>query len=256
MLVVISPAKKQNTSPYPPNLPTSAPIFQSHTALLLNHLKSLSPADVKKILGVSDALGALNYERYQQLNSPEHPEIPALFCYQGDVFQSLRASTLPLKALEFAQSHLFILSGLYGLLRAFDRISPHRLDMNTILKISSIKSLRDYWKPLITTQLNLALSQQKNKVLINLASAEYANSIDREAMACPIVDIKFREKNEDSKTIPGALAKIARGAMARFILENQLDHPEPLKEFSALGYQYEPRFSSTLVFVFAKGNRA
>ena len=171
MLILISPAKRQDFDIAPPvKFTCTTPAFLTHTHELVDVLKEKSAADLQKLMSISPVLGKLNFERFQSFEKA--PSLSAIFAFQGDVYQGLSAATLPQSALEFAQAHLIILSGLYGALRPFDHIQPHRLEMGTTLATNKGGNLYQYWGDLITDQINQSLAKQKNPVLINLASQE------------------------------------------------------------------------------------
>lgn len=255
MLSIISPAKKLLATPRPSYKKSTSLRFLEQTLELVELLKSMNVAEISQLMGLSETLARLNFERYQDFSidgSTKQPSANALFLFQGDVYQSLNASTLEDTAIEFAQKHLNILSGLYGLIRPLDLIQPYRLEMGTSLANSAGNNLYDYWQPTLTTHLNNELKKHQNPVLLNLASSEYCKAIKASALKYPMVNVHFKEnKNGQLKTI-GIHAKKARGAMARYIIENQLDDIDGVIRFKNLDYQYQKSLSDELNLVFSR----
>lgn len=179
---------------------------------------------------------------------------PALFLFQGDVYQGLDAKNWDQKTLHYAQDHLRILSGLYGLLKPLDAIQPYRLEMGTRLENPAGKTLYDFWKHAVTHALNQQLAEQKNPVLINLASIEYVKVVDEKTLDYPIITINFYEKKNDRLKMIGIHAKKARGAMARFLMQHQSENLSCLKEFKELGYKFHAPTSSERHFDFVRNS--
>ncbi len=246
MLSIISPAKKLITNPLASHENSSQLDFQTQTKELANQLKDMTVAEISTLMGLSENLSRLNFERYQDFNlsgSAEQPSANALFLFQGDVYQSLDAFNFSESEVSFAQEHLNILSGLYGLIKPLDLIQPYRLEMGTKLKNSHGKNLYDFWQERLTSKINQRLETHKNKLIINLASTEYSKAINLKKLNYPIINIHFKEtKNGQLKTI-GIHAKKARGAMARFIITSQADCLNDILEFSKLNYEYQSSLS-------------
>lgn len=242
MLTLLSPAKKLLNIEKPYVGITSKPSFGDKTGALVTLMQSKTVADIATLMDLSDDLATLNFERYQ--NFWDAPVYPAVFLFQGDVYQGLQANSWEQSTVEYSQSHLRILSGLYGLLNPLDSIQPYRLEMGVRLKNPCGKNLYDYWQDTITQALNQQLKEQKNPVLINLASTEYFKAVNEKKLDHPIVTINFYEKKNDQLKMIGIHAKKARGVMAKFIMENQIDSLEQLKQFNELGYQYNEPSSS------------
>ncbi len=242
MLILLSPAKKllKSTTPYLGK--TSQPLFTNKTNKLVKLMQSKSVHEIATLMDLSPDLASLNFERYQQFDKQQ--AYPALFLFQGDVYQGLQANTLQPSAIDYAQSHLRILSGLYGLLNPLDSIQPYRLEMGVRLENPCGKNLYNFWQETITQALNDELAGQKNPMLINLASTEYFKSIDEKKINYPIKTINFYEKKNDQFKMIGIYAKKARGVMARFLIEHQIDNIEQVKAFNLLGYTYNPNTSS------------
>jgi cytoplasmic iron level regulating protein YaaA (DUF328/UPF0246 family) len=252
MLTLLSPAKKQTFDfTLPHSFNTTPPSFSKQTKALIQQAKTLTEKDLQALMSISPTLANLNAKRFQQFD--EAPTQPALFAFQGDVYQGLDAASLPPKAIEFAQDHLAILSGLYGLLRPLDQIRPHRLEMGINLTTAHANNLYEFWGTEITQLINQRMSTQNHPVLINLASQEYFKSIQPTLLKHPLIHIEFKEHRDGRYLIFGLLAKRARGKMARFIVSNAIDEPEALKSFNVDGYQFTPSLSESNRWVFVRG---
>ena len=227
---------------------STQPLFANRISELVQLMKSKSVEDIAILMDLSPELARLNFKRYQnflpQENCPISQSYPALFLFQGDVYQSLKAISWDHVSVDYSQSHLRILSGLYGLLRPLDAIQPYRLEMGVRLRNSYGKNLYDFWKNCITNTINQQLDLQVNPILINLASIEYFKAIDVGNMAHPIVTINFYENKNNELKMIGIHAKKARGTMVKYIMENQIDTLEELVLFTDLGYRFNPDSSS------------
>ena len=247
MFVIISPAKKLLSIAQPFEGETTLPSFIQYAMDLVQLMKLKSVAEIARLMDLSQDLALLNYNRYLHFNLTEMPvdkSYPALFLFQGDVYQGLAAKSWNQRDIKYAQSHLGILSGIYGLLKPMDRIQPYRLEMGVRLENPKGNNLYEFWRELITQTLNEQLASDDNPVLINLASTEYFKVIDRAKINYPIVTINFYEhKNNEIKMI-GIYAKKARGLMAKYIMNNQINCYEELKEFNDLGYVFNRNTSS------------
>lgn len=254
MLSLISPAKKLAQASQIPPQQTSTILFEKQSTILVKILKTMTVADIATLMGLSEKLAQLNFERYQDFNfkgSKRQPSHPALYLFQGDVYQALDANNLSKKAISFSQDHLMILSGLYGLLRPLDLIQPYRLEMGTKLENPKGKDLYALWQQTVTEQLNKTLSHHKNPFILNLASTEYSKAISVKALKYPMINVNFKENKSGKLKTIGILAKKARGTMARYILENQFDTIDKIKSFDELGYQYTDTLSDqkNLMFI-------
>ena len=241
MKFVISPAKSLNfETPIPEVKPTEL-LFPKETERLQKLMQKKSVKGLSKLMGISDALAQLNWERYQQFQFPMQAPLakPAVFVFDGDVYQGLKAHELEASAWDTLQERGRILSGLYGLLRPFDSIQPYRLEMGTPMKVGVAANLPAFWKQKITQQLNTELSAED--YLINLASAEYFKAIDQKMLQARVISPEFRELRDGKLKMISFFAKKARGMMARFIVEQGPETPEDLIGFSADNY----RFSET-----------
>ena len=253
MLMVISPAKSLDFTPSDPHVPASTPAMAADIAELAKVTRRLTKADLKRLMDISDNLALLNRERFQAFDPDSEDGVQAAMAFDGDVYNGLQARTLDKAGLGFAQKHLRILSGLYGLLRPLDVIQPYRLEMGTRLKTRRGSSLYDFWGPRIATALNEASEGAGEPVLINLASQEYFGAVDRKALTLPVVSCHFREiRAEEPAKIISFYAKKARGLMARFAIDQRLDRAEGLKDFTVAGYGFDPAASSAEDWVFTR----
>ncbi|MBI2786446.1 MAG: peroxide stress protein YaaA [Legionella longbeachae] len=248
MLILLSPAKKllKISQPYSGNV--SQPEFTDKTKVLAKIMQTQSIEDIIALMDLSRDLGELNYNRYQNFCLDDtavlQSSYPAIFLFQGDVYQGLQADIWEQSTIQYSQNHLRILSGLYGLLKPLDCIQPYRLEMGVHLKNPDGKNLYDFWRHSLTAALNQQLALQKNPVLVNLASTEYFKVIDEKKLNYPVITINFYEKKNNQLKMIGIYAKKARGVMAKFLMQNQFDDIESLKTFSELGYEFHEPTSS------------
>lgn len=257
MIVVLSPAKSLDFDSELPDHSHSDPVFPHEAEKLLNKLKKYSVSKLKSLMNISEDLAQLNAERYQLWTLPftESNARPAIFAFTGDVYQGLDAKSLKKKDLDFAQKHLRILSGLYGVLRPLDLMMPYRLEMGTKLNYSSkVKNLYQFWGDRITKQVLHDMQAVSAEVLVNLASNEYFKSIQQKKIEQPIITPEFRDwKNGEYKMI-GFFAKQARGVMARYIVQHQITDPEQMKGFSGSGYTFNAQLTKGNTWVFTRDN--
>jgi len=252
MKVVISPAKSLDfDSELPTPLQTES-CFLEEAERLNKVLRKKSPKALKTLMGISDNLANLNYERNQQWERPFTPENarPAVYAFNGDVYQGLDVYTLPQEMIDGMQEKLRILSGLYGLLKPLDLIQPYRLEMGTKLRQGKHKDLYDFWRKKITQKLNDELAG--DKLLVNLASNEYFKAIDTKTLKVPVVDIVFKDFKNGKYKIISFFAKKARGYMTRYIIENDCQSVDDLKGFDHDGYAYSEELSSGNQLVFTR----
>lgn len=252
MLIVLSPAKALDFTPAPASTPVSAPQLTDQTAELAKVTKKLKAAEVKRLMSLSDALAKLNRDRFQAFDPASEEGVQAAFAFNGDVYAGLRARELDKKALAWAQDHVRILSGLYGVLRPLDAIQPYRLEMGTRLKTKRGDSLYDFWGPRIAEALNAAAVGHKDKTLVNCASGEYFGAVDRAALALPVVSCRFLEEKDGETRILSFFAKKARGLIARYAIDNRIERHEDLKGFDSAGYRFAPGLSSETEFTFTR----
>jgi cytoplasmic iron level regulating protein YaaA (DUF328/UPF0246 family) len=254
MLIVISPAKKLDYSSPVAAKNYSQPQLLDHSAELLQGLKKLSPQDVCALMGLSDNLGALNYERFQAWDRPftEDNAKPAILAFKGDVYQGLDADSMTDEQLDWAQDHLRILSGLYGLLRPMDLMQPYRLEMGTKFANQRGKDLYQFWGNIITDEINSLLSNAKTPVLLNLASNEYFKSVQQKNIAGRVVTPVFMDKKGDKYKIVSFYAKKARGLMSAYIIKNKITVVEGIKKFDVDGYSFNSAMTDGDSWVFTR----
>lgn len=254
MLLVISPAK---------TLDFSEPSYTTHTTprlldksdRLIEILREKTVPDLQKLMNISEDLAVLNAERYADFERPFSLDNAkqSLLAFKGDVYQGLQVEDFSEAELSFAQDHLRILSGLYGVLRPLDLMQPYRLEMGTRLQNGHGKNLYEFWGDTITELLNHDLQQLESKALVNLASKEYFKSIDTDQLEADQYNIDFKEKREDgSYRIIAVYAKKARGMMCRYVIKNRLTKPEELRNFDMDGYAFNQELSKERHFVFTR----
>ena len=254
MLAILSPAK---TLDYETPLKTklnSQPIYGRESNQLIKTLRTFEPFEVASLMKISDKLADLNHKRYVEWrNKPaESKTRPAALAFKGDVYQGLEAESFNDNDLKFAQRHLRILSGLYGLLRPLDVIQPYRLEMGTKLKTSKGQNLYDYWGTKLTTGLNEALKESKEGTLVNLASNEYFGAVQPKLLEGSLLNIGFKEKRNGQLKFVSFSAKQARGLMAKFIIKERLKKPDDLKNFDLEDYKFNKKLSSELDWTFSR----
>ncbi|MBT2989682.1 MAG: peroxide stress protein YaaA [Candidatus Thiodiazotropha sp. (ex Ctena orbiculata)] len=255
MLLTISPAKTLDYETPPVTSSHTKPAFLKQSRQLVNILRSYSAMDLAELMKLSMKLSELNFDRYHSWKTPFtlNNAKQAALAMKGDVYSGLDAETLNKKGFEFAQQHLRILSGLYGVLRPLDLMQPYRLEMGTKLPNDKGKDLYAFWGEQITRAINRDLKAQGDDVLINLASNEYFKSIKPRLIEGRIITPQFKERKNGSYRMIGVFAKRARGLMSRFIIDNRLCHPEEIQQFNSDGYRYNKRLSRENQWVFTRG---
>ena len=254
MLLVVSPAKNLNYSKLERGLQTELPRMLEQTEKLVDRCRQLSPADLSSLMKISDKLATLNAERFQTYSKSftEDNAKAALFAFNGDVYTGLDAESLSDDEVHYAQSHMRILSGLYGLLKPLDKMQPYRLEMGTKLAIDGSKNLYEFWGDQITTLLNKDIAAQGDNILVNLASNEYFSAVNAKSLDAMIIQPQFKDEKNGKFKIISFYAKKARGLMARYIIQNQLTDVSQLREFSVGGYQYSDDMSTPTTPVFIR----
>lgn len=252
MLIILSPAKTLDYSSPVPELPLTMPDFLSQSRALIAILRDLSVQDIAALMHLSDKLAALNVARFGDWSPrfTDRTSKAAILAFKGDVYEGMEAWTFSPAEHDFAQQHLRILSGLYGLLRPLDRLQPYRLEMGTPLANPVGKNLYAFWGDTLATALNAALAEQGDDLLINLASDEYSKAALTPALKARVITPQFREEKDGKSKVVSFYAKRARGMMSSYILRNRLQHVEELKDFDSHGYAFNKKLSSgdTLVF--------
>ncbi|MEE4160450.1 peroxide stress protein YaaA [Pseudomonas viridiflava] len=254
MLMVISPAKTLDFETPPTTERFTQPQYLDHSQELISQLRELAPAQIAELMHLSDKLAGLNAARFGSWTPDFTPENAkqALLAFKGDVYTGLQAETLSEDQLDYAQKHLRMLSGLYGLLRPLDLMQPYRLEMGTRLANARGKDLYAFWGTRISEWLNEALADQGDDLLLNLASTEYFSAVKRSALNARIIDIEFKDLKNGQYKIISFYAKKARGMMSRFVIEERIDSPEALRAFDVQGYRYNAELSSPSKLVFLR----
>ena len=254
MLLVLSPAKSLDYETPATTSDHTVPEFVEDSMILINQLKKMSLKDIAELMSLSDKLAALNVARYAEwskkftlTNSKQ-----AILAFNGDVYEGLDAKSLDKKSLKFAQEHLRVLSGLYGILRPLDLMQAYRLEMGTSLKNNRGKDLYEFWDEKITLKIKGELEKHRVPVLLNLASDEYFKVIKPSVLGFDIISPIFQDEKDGKFKIISFYAKRARGLMARYIVDNKIDNPDELKNFDIEGYQFAPKESTLQKPVFRR----
>ena len=245
MFIVISPAKR---------LDEKSKMFEDYTLprhpdktqVLISILKGFSPAELQELMHINQQLADLNIDRYHNFKKRHNKQnsLQAIFAFNGDVFLGLQAKTMTDESIRFAQDHLRILSGLYGVLRPLDLIQAYRLEMGTKVKTETANELYSFWGTLITSMIKSDMRKVNSDVLINLASNEYYKAIDTKKIKARIITPNFREDKDGELKFYPVFGKKARGLMSRYIIDNQISDPEDLKGFNYENYYYDERNST------------
>jgi len=256
MLAVISPAKKLDFESEPHSQEHTQPQFLDKADILVDRARRLSRAKLGRTMRLSDKLADLNFQRFQDFSTPFTlaNAKQAAWAFNGDTYVGLDATNLDPADLDFAQGHLRILSGLYGLLRPLDLIQPYRLEMGARFKPPRADNLYGFWDGPLTAAINEATAKQEDRSVINLASVEYFKAVHEENLIGPVITPVFKEVKSGVAKVLGMFAKRARGAMARYIIKNRLESPEQLKSFDADGYAHRPDLSEGNTWVFTRDN--
>ncbi|MBY6135840.1 peroxide stress protein YaaA [Nocardioides marinus] len=243
MLVVTSPAKKLDWAERDQDM--TWPALHDDAVALAEVARALTVAELMKLMHISLDLAQLNYTRFQEFAADPATEAtrPAVLAFAGDTYQGLEASSLDAEELAWAQDHLRILSGLYGVLRPLDAMQPYRLEMGSRLKNPRGKNLYEYWGSRISEALNEQAAATGAQVLVNCASQEYFGAVDLSALKLRVVTPVFMEDKNGTPKVVSFYAKRARGAMARYIIQHRLNDAASLKDFDAGGYAYQPDLS-------------
>lgn len=258
MLTLLSPAKTLDLSPSPPGLPTTRPRFKSDTAVLIERCKKLDAAGLAKLMKLSEPLAELNQQRFQEM-SPSFTKKNSKACllaFQGDVYRRLDAASLAKPDLRWAQDHLRIISGLYGLLRPFDLIQPYRLEMGTRLDTERGKNLYEFWGSRLADALNRENRKRPAAAILNLASNEYVKAVPAARLELPMINAHFQEIRDGKLKTIGFSAKKARGMMARYVIQNRIEDSKGLEMFSDEGYGFRPDLSSANAMFFVRDRPA
>jgi uncharacterized protein len=256
MLVVISPAKSLDFDTLPPAHTPTQPQFLAKSEALVKLVRKWKADDVRALMGISEKLAQLNVERFKTFSTPFTPANAraAMFAFDGDVYTRLDAYSLKKTDIEFAQKHLRILSGLYGLLRPLDLMQAYRLEMGLPVAVGEAKNLYSYWGDVVTESLVAELAGHKSRVLINLASIEYFGAVKAKAITGGVITPVFKELRGNKAQIISFFAKQARGQMARYMVTQRIDRAEGLKDFNIDGYRFDAALSKPHQYIFTRAS--
>lgn len=252
MKIILSPAKSLDFESKLPTQKTTQPTFLDQSQKISKVLKEKSVKELSELMGISKDLSQLNFERNQEWALPFTKENAraAIYAFNGDVYRSLDAYTIPVSKMDKVQDTVRILSGLYGVLKPLDLIQPYRLEMGTKLPIGENKNLYEFWKSNITAVLNKELKD--NELFLNLASVEYFKAVDTKILKVPVINVDFKGlKNGEYKTI-GIYSKLARGLMTRYVIDNNAKKLDDIKAFDLENYRFHDRLSSKNKLVFTR----
>lgn len=245
MLIVISPAKTLDFEAEPTSALATQPMFEEEPLKLVKKLQTFSKKKLMSLMDISADLAGLNVERFAKFGTMGEAQQlkQAILAFKGDVYLGLEVERFSEEDLNYAQDHLRILSGLYGLLRPMDLIQPYRLEMGTSLKVGRKKNLYEFWDKKIAEALNAAIDASGSPYLINLASQEYFQSVKRDKLKFEVFTPQFLDKKADGYKVVSFWAKKARGIMTAWIIANRIENPESIKEFNLAGYVFNPGLS-------------
>jgi len=254
MLLVVSPAKKLDFDTPLATNEFSQPTLLGHSELLMDRCVKLSPDQIASLMKLSDKLAGLNAARFGEWSLPFSPDNArqAILAFNGDVYTGLDANSFSDTDFSFAQQHFRILSGLYGLLKPLDLMQAYRLEMGTRLDNVRGNNLYQFWGDIITKELNQALTEQGDNILVNLASNEYFKAVNKKTLKAEIITPQFKDWKNDQYKMISFFAKKARGLMARFIIQNQLTDIEQLKTFDLAGYEFNADLTQGNEWVFTR----
>lgn len=254
MLFLLSPAKTLDMDNPSPISECSQPLWQAQTELLLSTLQTFSPAELANLMSLSPKLADLTHQRYQSLSFPftQQNAKQAVFAFHGDVYEGLSAETLSVEQVTYLQAHLWILSGLYGLLKPLDLMQAYRLEMGTKLTTLRGRDLYSFWGDLLRNAISERVANEAESVIVNLASEEYAKSAKLQTMPYRVVTPIFQDEKAGQFKVISFYAKKARGMMVRYAAQHAIDHVEALKQFDSDGYVYCDQCSSADQWVFRR----
>ena len=250
MIVLLSPSKKLDEDSKIPTSTFTQPAFLDHAEDLASDLKKLNRGEIGDLMSLSTNLSNLNYDRFQSFETPFNTSNArqSIFTFKGDVYDKMDIENYNEDDLTFAQQHIRILSGLYGLLKPLDLMQPYRLEMGTKFNNQRGKNLYDFWGNLITENIN----DEKGDLVVNLASQEYFKSINPKKITKPLLTVHFKQYKDGKLKTIGLMAKRARGMMADYIIKNKITQKDDLLKFNTDGYQFEPDLSKENEWVFTK----
>lgn len=253
MIILLSPAKTMNFDAGDWPAPTK-PHFLKEAREVATAARALSPARLKSMMSISDQLAALNHQRFVEFRGDgrANTQKPAALAFNGDVYLGLSAKTMDAADFAFAQEHVRIISGLYGLLRPLDAVEPYRLEMGSKLKTARGKTLYDFWGDAIARELEKSLKAHDDRAIVNLASVEYFSAVAPAALKSRVVTVNFREEKDGKLRALQFFAKRARGMMARFAIDNCINRADDLKTFDVEGYRFRDNGSTADEWLFAR----
>ncbi len=254
MLLLISPAKTLDFETPAPTAEFTQADFLKDSKQLIGELCALAPHDISTLMGISDKLAVLNFDRFARWKTPFKltSAKQALYAFQGDVYTGMQAQNFSAEDIQFAQQHLRILSGLYGLLRPLDLMQAYRLEMGTGFANSRGKNLYEFWGDRITKAINKQLKELESNVFINLASNEYFSAVKPKLVKARIITPIFKDQKNGQHKIISFFAKKARGMMSAYIIQNRITDPEAIKQFDVAGYSYDASMSSECEWIFKR----
>lgn len=254
MIIVLSPSKTLDYTSKTSTQSHSTPDFIKESKELIKVLRKKKPTELSQLMGISDKLAQLNYERYKDFSTTFSLKNArqAILAFKGDVYESINVDKYKENDFVFAQSHLRILSGLYGLLRPLDLIQPYRLEMGTRLANPKGADLYEFWGDKITNTLNDCLKKSSSPLLVNLASQEYFAAVNQKKLKGELLNVAFKEKKGGDYQVIGLFAKKARGAMADYIIKNRIEKSGDLMDFSENGYKFNKKLSDSVSYVFTR----
>lgn len=257
MIILMNSSKTMDFETPAPIFKSSRPEFCDDSDILVRKLRRLSVKDISKLMGVSEKLAEVNVARYKRwrVSPSESASKPALLAFKGDIYAAMDVENYSMKEFNFAQKHLRILSGLYGILRPLDLIQPYRLEMATKLSTDRGNGLYQFWGNQLTHSLDGMLKQEKSGILINLASVEYMKAIKANQLQADVITPVFKEFRGDSYRVVAIYAKKARGLMSNHIIQNQMTRVEDLQSFNLDGYRFNSKLSSAKEWVYTRGEK-
>lgn len=258
MIIVLSPAKTLDFESKARTRQVSMPEFLDQSQVLVSALQKYKPKRLGKLMGISDALAELNVERFSQWQTPfpDAQARPSIQAFRGDVYTGFDVDSMKMADIKKAQKHIRILSGLYGVLKPLDLMLPYRLEMGTALKTRRGKNLYEFWGARLTEHLNNELAVFDAPMLVNLASNEYFKAVKKPLLQAPLLEPVFKDENAGGYKVIGFFAKKARGAMARYLVEESCTSEKQLQKFTGLGYKYSARESSEGRPVFLRSTKS
>lgn len=253
LYALISPAKKLDFAPAPAGVKATAPALLAKAQPLVSRVKTYTAGDLKRLMDLSPKLAELNYQRFQAFDPKNAAGTKAaIYAFAGDVYMGFDAKTVTAADMKYAQEHIGILSGLYGLLRPLDAIQPYRLEMGTSVDTDAGEDLYDYWRETVTARLNAITAKMKNPTIVNIASDEYWSAVNKKGLKAPVVQCVFKEIKDGQAKVISFMAKKARGLMARYIAQERVETVDGLKAFTSAGYAFDAKASKDDALVFTR----